>query len=109
MDFPIREALTIYGIGAIGYAGYIMISIYSPVCEELKYIVSERYGKDAFKYTKRFSLWYAFIAFLMAMFFFPYLAFIEIKNGHWNLLTSYKETLWHDIHGEIREGIRNDI
>ena len=99
------EILTIYGSGCIVVSGYLMITIYEPVIEEIKYIVTERYGEEALKYTHRFNMWYAFTAFLLAVVFAPYLAY---KVGRYDFMKAYKDELWLEIHGEVREGIREN-
>lgn len=101
-----KEFFIIYGSTCILYSGYLMLTIYEPVIDELKYIITGRYGKSALKYTKRLSTLYAFIAFVMGFVFAPYLVYNIAKYGHSDAMRSYKEILWKDIHGEVREGIR---
>ena len=101
-----KEFLIVYGSTCVLYSGYLMLTIYEPVIDELKYIITERYSENALKYTKRLSTLYAFIAFMMCIIFAPYLAYNIARFGHSNAMRSYKEILWKDIHGEVREGIK---
>ena len=96
-----HEIILIYICISILYSGYLMIDIYSPIVEELKYIVEQRWGVEGLNKTKRFSLFYAFIAFILGIIFTPYLAYNMITYGKYNFISSYKQNLWLDIREEI--------
>lgn len=92
-----------YTITCILYSAFIMITIYIPIIDELKYIVRNRWGSSVEKRIKRFSIFYLFIAWLMGVFFAPYLVWKLTQYGHSNVMKHYKEEMWKDVRLEALE------
>jgi hypothetical protein len=88
----------IYLTIGILFSAWGMITIYVPIIEELKYLIGEKY---ALKDHKRLGNTNAFIAFLLAIVFWPVLLYYIITYGKYNFMKSYKHQLWLDLRHEI--------
>lgn len=102
------EILLTYITICVLYSAYLMIVIYIPVVEELKYIVEERWGKSMSAKIARFNTFYLFIAWSMAIGFAPYLFYYVTRFGVHNCMKSYKETLWLDVRHDALEIIKDE-
>ena len=101
MNIDIIWLIITYILFCITYSLYLIFNIYFPITEELKYIVKQRWGVEGLNKTKRFSLFYTFIAFILGIIFTPYLSYNMITYGKYNFIQSYKHILWLDIREEI--------
>lgn len=97
------EILMTYLFVCVLYSAYLMITIYIPVIDELKYVVEERWGLEMINKINRFSTFYLFVAWSMGIFFAPYLAYHILRYGHYNCLKTYKDILWLEVRHEALE------
>lgn len=101
IDINITQLYITYALASVGYASYLLMYIYMPIIEELRYVVKESFNEESINKTKRLGTLYTITAFFLVIIFAPYILHIHIKIGTNEFIKQYKQHLWLDIRRDI--------